>query len=248
MMRKILIGALASAAAISMAVAMRAGDLAPYVSAMGSAKSLDVTYSITEVGGSQSMYHVVLAKPDKAMVDTPTMTTVADGKEITVYNKSRNTFYTKAQTKKDLELLFGDDDTSVWKPFFDSDAFSNVARTKVEGTRKHGSEMLKTIAAQVDPNGEFTIKFHIAQSDNLVRQAEFINQKGAASKISILNVQKMSMTADDSAFAFVAPANAKQLTEADMMTAEWIDNDLNKALELAATTGKGVMIDVYADW
>ena len=51
----------------------------------------------------------------------------------------------------------------------------------------------------------------------------------------------------DTLFAFKAPANSKQLTEQDMMSAEW-GHDYSKALENAAAFGKGVIIDFYADW
>ena len=79
MIRKLIVGACLLGTVAAAAVAYEAGHLAPYVKAMSSAEGLDVTYSIFEVGGTQTQYHVVLAKPNLASIETPWKTIVADG-------------------------------------------------------------------------------------------------------------------------------------------------------------------------
>jgi outer membrane lipoprotein-sorting protein len=248
MIRKALVGIGVAGVVIAAAVAMDAGHLATYVSKVNAAEGLDVTYSINEVGGAQSKYHVVLAKPNKARLETPTMTYVADGKNFTVYDKARNSYFTKPQAEDSLRTIFDSDDVSVWRAFFDAKAFDKVASTKSEGTRTWRGEKLNTVSAQMDPKGEYVLKLHTSQKDGLPRQAEFIQNVGPAPKARIMSVESITASKPaDTLFAFNAPAGARQLTEADMVAAEW-GHDLEKALESAKALGKGVIIDFYADW
>lgn len=248
MIRKLIVGACALATVAAAAVAYEAGHLTPYVKAMSSAEGLDVTYSIYEVGGLQTQYHVVLAKPNLASIDTPSKTIVADGEFVTFYDKAKNTYYQKDQTADLVNSLFEDDELMVWRTFFDPKALDKVAKTKSLGSRKTRGETLNTVSAQIDPDGQFTVRFHLSQKDNLLRQAELISMEGTQEKTKVLNVKSISTKRpSDDAFVFVAPANAKELTEADLM-ADWLNNDLDAALDNAATFEKGVIIDFYADW
>ncbi|MCH7945525.1 MAG: hypothetical protein IIC73_05850 [Armatimonadetes bacterium] len=248
MIRKLFVGACVLGTVAAAAVAYEAGHLAPFVKAMGSAQGLDVTYTISEVGGTQSQYHVVLSKPNLASIDTPSKTIVADGEFITVYDKAKNTYYSKDQTTEALNSLFEEDELMVWRTFFDPKALDKVAKTKAEGSRKRRGEVLNTVSAQIDPKGEFTVRFHLSQKDNLVRMAELISMEGTKQKVKVLNVQSISSKKPSAdVFVFEAPSGAKELSEADLMS-EWLDNDLATALENAATFGKGVIIDFYADW
>jgi outer membrane lipoprotein-sorting protein len=244
MIRKALIGTGVALVVVAAAVATDAGHLSTYVSKVNAAEGLDVSYTISEVGGTQAKYRVALAKPNKAMVETPTALYVADGANYTVYDKKRNQYFTKPQSADQYKEIFEADELSVWRAFFDAKVYDKVAATKNEGTRTRRGETLNVVSAQMDARGEYTLRLHLSQKDGLVRQAEFVT----ADKTKILNVESISASKPaDSLFSFTAPAGAKQLTEADMATAEWT-TDLNKALEIAAATGKGVMIDFYADW
>lgn len=248
MIRKILVGAGIAGVAIAAAIALDAGHLKSYVNKINSSEGLDVSYTISEVGGTQAKYRVALAKPNMAMVDTPDKTYVADGTNLTVYDKKRNSYFVKAQPENAFKDMFADEEVSIWRAFFDAKAFDAVASTKNEGTRTRRGETLNIVSAQVDKAGEYTIKLHLSQKDNLPRQAEFVSVSGATQGIRVMNVESISASRPaEATFAFNAPAGSKQLTEADMMAAEW-GHDFNKALENAAAFGKGVIIDFYADW
>ena len=248
MIRKLLVGAGVASVAFAVAIVVDAGHFASYANKLNAAPGLDVTYTVSQVGGTQTKYHVVLAKPNKALVEMPDKLYVADGTELTVYDKKTNSYYTKAQPADLIPEIFKDEDVSLWRAFFNAKVYDNVASTKAEGTRKRQGETLNTVSAQVDKAGDYTIRLHLSQSDGLPRQAEFVSKLGATEKISVVNVESITASKPaDSKFDFNAPAGAKQLTEAEMTAAEW-GHDFNKALENAAAFGKGVIVDFYADW
>ena len=247
MIRKFIVGACLLGTVAAAAVTYEAGHLTPFVKAMGSAEGLDVTYSINQVGGTQTQYHVVLAKPNLASIDTPYKTMVADGEFVTTYDKVRNTYYKKAQTKDFVNSLFEDDELMVWRSFFDSKALDSATKTKFVRSRKRRGELLNTVSAEIGTTGEFTLRLHLSAKDNLIRMAELISTVNGQETTKVLNVKSVSSkkpAAD--AFVFEAPANARELTEADLV-AEW-RSEYGEAMELAMSLGKGVIIDFYADW
>ena len=247
MNRNLITGTVILGAVVAIAATMDSGHLSPYVKAMSAAKGLDVTYSVSVVGGSRSQYHIVLAKPDKALIETPSKTYVADGENITVYDKGRNTYFVKEQDKESMLEIFEDEDLMIWRSFFDAKAFDKVASTSEGGSRMRRGEKLNTVTVQIDEKGEFTMKLHISDKDNLVRQAELISMEGSTAKRRVLSVSKITTSVPDSdMFVFNAPADAKELTEAEL-NAEW-STEFDATLENAATFGKGVIIDFYADW
>ena len=212
-----LIGVGALCALSSLALANDAGHLASYVKKLNAAEGLDVTYSINVVGGSKSEFHVVLSKPDKALIVTPTRTFYADGTNITAFNKSRNTYFVQEQTDAALNGLLSDEEFSLWRGFFDPLAFDDVVSTKDEGTRNRRGEELKIVSAQLDSIGERTIKLYVSQQDGLLRQAQFLVRSAARESTSILTVDTISTNKPEEAlFAFVEPAGAKRLTVEDM--------------------------------
>jgi len=247
MNRNLITGTVILGAVVAIAATMDSGHLSPYVKAMSAAKGLDVTYSVNVVGGSTSQYHIVLAKPDKAMIETPSKTYVADGENVTVYDKERNSYFVKSQDKDSIKEIFEADDLMIWRSFFDAKAFDKVARTTNEGSRTRRGETLNTVSVQIDAKGDSTMKLHLSDKDDLVRLAEFKSTAGGKTKNSVLRVTKIttSVPSPDS-FVFNAPADAKELTEADLM-AEW-STDYEASMENAASFGKGVIIDFYADW
>ncbi|MCH8980203.1 MAG: hypothetical protein IH945_13330 [Armatimonadetes bacterium] len=212
-----LIGLGALCALTTVAGASDAGHLAAYVKTMNSAAGLDVTYSVNEVGGSMTQYRVVLSRPDKALIVTPFMSYYADGKNLTSYNKRRNTYFVQDQSDGTIKGLLSDEHFALWRPFFDPKAFDDVEKTKNEGTRRRRGVELKIVSAQMNSLGDYTIRLHLGLGDNLVRQAEFLSTRAPTPTTRILTVDSISTDEPvDDVFAFSAPAGAVQLTEHDL--------------------------------
>lgn len=247
MNRNLITGTVILGAVVAVAVTMDSGHLSPYVKAMSAAKGLDVSYSVSVVGGSRSNYHVVLAKPDKAMIETPTNTYIADGETLTVYDKKRNTYFVKDQNKDTMREILEAYEVSIWNSFFDAKTYDKAVRTTNDGPRNRRGETLNTVSAQLDAEGDYKLKLHLSEKDNLVRQAEITTNESGKSVRRVLSVTKISTSVPtEDMFIFNAPTDATELNEADLM-AEW-STDLDASLELAANFGKGVIIDFYADW
>lgn len=212
-----LVGVGALCALSSFAVASDAGHLAAYVKTLNSAQGLDVSYTVIEVGGAPGEFHVVLSKSGKAMIDTPSKLYVADGTNLTTLDKSKNTYFVQVQTAGTIQGLLAEEQLSLWRPFFDPTAYGDVASTRNEGNRKRRGETLKIVSAQIDAYGEYTIRLHLGQRDNLVRQAEFLSTKGPTPRTLILTVSSMSTgTPTEELFTFTAPPNARFLSEIDL--------------------------------
>ncbi|MCH7903426.1 MAG: hypothetical protein IH944_02535 [Armatimonadetes bacterium] len=217
MIRKLYVGVAVFFVAIAVAVVGDAGYLAKFVKALNSAPGLDVTYTLIEVGGVQGEYHVVLAKPDKAMIDTPTTLYVADGKNLTVLHKAKNTYIVREQTAAAFKDLLSDETLSLWRAFFDPSAFDGVESTKNEGSRTRRGEKRTIVSAQLDSYGRYAIRLHLGEEDSLVRQAEFFDTSGSTPRTHILTVKSMSTVPPaEHLFAFTAPPNARLLSERDL--------------------------------
>jgi len=148
MMNKIYFGAAAAAIAVVATAALSgANALDTFATSLHSAQGLDVSYTMTEVGGVSANYRVVLAKPNKARIDGPTTLTVADGKTITVYNKTDKVFFKKNQSDAELRAMFNDPALSTWSPFFDEKVFASVTSAKDAGERTR-----RGVAYKVWPN------------------------------------------------------------------------------------------------
>lgn len=247
-MKKIYFGATAAAIAV-VATAALSGSTAldTFATSLHSAQGLDVTYTMTEVGGISANYRVVLAKPNKARIDGPNTLTVADGKTITVYNKTDKVFYKKNQSDVELKAMFNDPALSTWSPFFNEKVFAGVTSAKDAGERMRKGVSYKVVQAQADPKGELMMTFYIDPKDSIARQAEFVTKSAGRTSTSILNTSSLALTASETLFAFTAPAGSKEINEADLIAGKWLYN-FEEAKGIAKATGKIMMVDFMATW
>lgn len=218
-----------------------------FASSLYGAKALDVTYTLTQVGGGTANYRVSLAKPNKARIDGPTELVVADGTNITVYNKQDKVFFKRPQTDAELRSFFNDPGVGTWSAFFNEKAFDNIASAKDAGERSRKGVNYKVVTAQADTRGEFVMTFYIDPKDMIARQAEFVSKSAGRSSTVILNTSSLSMTAQDSLFAFTAPAGSKEIDERDLIVGKWL-HDFEEAKGIAKATGKIMMVDFMASW
>ncbi len=242
-------GVLAVAAVLC--TAAMASDASPklkaFASALGGAQAISIKYTVQPLGGSPAEYSVALAKPDKASVETPTSLTIADGKNITIYDKLEKTYYRKPQTEAELMGLFSDVETAVWKPFF-KDVTSQYTYSKDAGTKSRAGKTLNTIDVKVDPKGEMTLRLYTDSTDNMLRQGEItMSAPGQDPQTRVLLVTATSLSASPDLFAFKAPAGAKELSQSDLVAGKWLTN-FEDAQNAAKQFNKGLIVDFYADW
>lgn len=249
-MKPRLIWALAIAGtAVSVAVASSfAGQTAldRFQGALASAKALDVTFTVRELGGAPSEYHVTLARPNKAKIVTPEQTFVADGKTITVYLKKDNAYYKKPETDAALLAAFDDPGLSVWSGFFDANARGRYANATDQGKVTLGGVEYDVVKSAADQRSGTATTYYISAKDNLARKVEFQTVTKGQNQSTLLNASSVSLSAPD-VFAFKAPGDAKEVDEDSLTAGHWL-NDWDQAFALAKSTDKLVMVDFMASW
>src|SRR5689334_11791181 len=137
MRRLIAIGAIAGLAVWVFAQVSGSDMLGSFAKSLNGAKSLSTTYTVQRINGGSSTYKVDLAKPNKARIDTPSQLVVADGTNITTYDKNDKSYFKKPQTDSDLKDLFATDELSLFGPFFDANFFNNKVVSSKPGGQKN---------------------------------------------------------------------------------------------------------------
>jgi outer membrane lipoprotein-sorting protein len=218
-----------------------------HVAALHGAQSLKATYSVQLVGSAPTIFHVELAKPNRARIDTPTQLIVADGKQIVTYDKTAKTYFRQPQTDAELKALFAAQDLSVWLPFFDQGAYSRANQVRHTGTRTRGGVQTDSVQMNVGPTRSVTL--HIGQQDRLMRIAELVADNHGAKETTLLNasVLELNQQPGGDTFAFTAPEGARELTLAELEAGKWY-TDLEEARQVAGRTNRLLMVDFYADW
>jgi outer membrane lipoprotein-sorting protein len=245
-----LFGILATVAAAGFVLAQSGSNLiSGFTKALHEAQSLSTTFSVQVIGDAPTVYNLDLAKPNLARIDTPTQLIVADGKNITTYEKGPKTYYKRAQTAEELKALFASYELSVWSGFFDSAAFSKVASTKSLGTKNRKGMNLAVVEAALDAGRTKTMTLYINPADNVARQAEFVVSAHGEKETAILDTRSLSLNnkGDASLFAFNAPDGARELSLEELNSAQWY-TDLEEAKKVAARTNRLLLVDFYADW
>jgi len=238
----------ASLAAVILAQGQGSQLLANFTKALGDAKSLSTTYVVTPVGGAPMNYNVELAKPNLAKIDSPSQLIVADGTNITTYDKKEKTYYKVPQTESELQGLFSSDETAIWAGFFSNKAFTKVASSKSLGTKNRKGMTLNVVEASVDSQGRKTITLYLNNKDNVARQAEIIINDQGVKDTTVLDTKSLELgAANSNQFAFNAPDGSREVSLEEMSSARWF-TDLEEAKALAAKTGKKVFVDFMASW
>lgn len=222
------------------------GTLQPIVEAMQKAEGLKATYTVTPMGKPALNYSVNFAKPDKARIDTPSQTIVADGKTMTFFLKKDKVYYKKAQTPELLAGILDTDELRLWSAFFNAKAFDRI-NAKAAGTVNRKGNELRVFNATVDLKTGKTMTLYVA-ADNLPRQAVVDVKSGSSTNTTIIDTQ--SVVAErpaDSVLAWNAPAGSEEIKEEDLVSAEWY-YDLDKALADAKRTNRLVLLDFMAEW
>src|SRR5688572_9607035 len=100
--KSIWIAGVVGAATLALAQGSGSPILNAYVRTVNEAPALSVDYTAQMIGGSSVEYSIDLAKPNKARIDSPAQLIVADGTNITTYDKSCNTYFKEPQSQAAL--------------------------------------------------------------------------------------------------------------------------------------------------
>lgn len=219
--------------------------LGGHTKALTDAQTLKATYTLQVLGGTANQYSVDLAKPNMARIDTPSELIVADGTNVTRYDKKTKTYFKDPQTAAVMGEIFADDTLSVWAPFFNAKALNPVS-AKSLGTKNRKGMVLNTVEATF--GGGKVMTLYMNATDNIVRQAELKYKD--MDKPVLLDTKTLEVgnaAANASQYAFVAPAGSKELTAAERMSAKWY-YDIDEAMKDAARSNRKIFVDFMASW
>jgi len=215
---------------------------------LSEADSIKASFSVNMIGQGADNYTLTLAKPNKARIDTPKRTFVADGDTITIYVKASKKYFTRPQNGKELAGLFKEDALKPWLTFFNDKALNNYSSSAGSVVKRKGMD-LQQVNLVLDAAKGKVLSLFIDKKDDLAKQAILIpdpKKKDDQRIIDVLSVD-LGTKPKDEAFAFKAPANSQLINEADLVEAEWIYN-YQDALALAQETNRMVLVDFFATW
>jgi len=250
MRRLIAIGAVAGLAVWVVAQVSGTSMLDSFAKALNGAKSLSATYTVQRVGGSSATYKVDLAKPNKARIDTSTQLIVADGTNITTYDKADNSYFKKPETDADLKALFGADEFNLFGSFFDAGYYSGkVVSSKTAGQKNRKGVAYDVVVATMDDKGKKTISFYLDPADKLAKVGEFVLNDAGATDTLLVMTKEYAVNGNQPAttFAFSAPDGAKEISLEEMNAGKWYET-LAEAQAMSKKTNRPILVDFYADW
>jgi thioredoxin-related protein len=244
----ILSGSLGMVAAVMALAQGNAGDLlAKHTKALTEAQSLSVRCTVQRLGGAPEEIRMVLARPNKAYIEDSKQVIVADGTTITTLDKKSNSYYKRNQAEGDLVSLLNREGISTWAAFFNANQFAKIGSPKAAGTknRKGVEYRVVTITA---PDNSTTWTLYLSAADGIARQSEIAIKSGKDQGTILVDAKEFALgEAPGDVFVFKAPSNAKEVSEAEMFGDRWY-TDLDEAMQVAAKTGRLILLDFYTDW
>jgi outer membrane lipoprotein-sorting protein len=243
------LGLLALGGIVAVAVAQGSGGslLQSFAKALNSASSLSSTYTVQVIGSAPDSYSVSLKKPNLARIDSPQYLVVADGKNITRLDKASKTYYKEPQSDAALKGLFASDELSLFSGFFNPEAYK-AASVKSLGSKTRKGQSVEAVQANIDPAGKKQITYFLS-SDKLARAAQFDLNDPSQKMTYILDTKSFDLDGAlaDTAFAFKAPEDAKEVSLDELTSEKWYTN-IDEARAAAMKSNKILMVDYYADW
>ena len=218
------------------------------VGTINAAGSLKAACTVQLVGGAPSNVSLDLGKPNLARIDTATQLVVADGKELTTYDKTAKTYFKQPETPQLLAKALNNAGMGIWNAFFDAKATSAAkdVRTLPAVTRRGMS--LTPVQFTSGGTQRATVTYFLG-SDNLPRQEEVTVTTPKGEEVTVLNASSVVLgsSADPAVFAFNAPDGSRQLTAEEMNAGKWY-TDFNEALAAGKATNRLVLVDFYTSW
>jgi outer membrane lipoprotein-sorting protein len=241
-----------AASATAFAVHQSSGSslLATFGKALNDSKSVQATFTIRTVGGSGSNgsrmdISVTLKKPNLARVETPAQIVVMDGKTVTTFAKSDNTYYKHPETAADFNELMSDDALAIFGGFINPNAYQAPRSKPVAPLHANGALLTGVEATAAHK----VTTYYLDPTDNVARKAttEFTNSTPAVSQLVNVSSIELNSNLPDSTFVFAAPDGSRELSADEISAGRWY-TDLDQACKVAKSTGKKVFIDFMATW
>jgi outer membrane lipoprotein-sorting protein len=238
---------LTNLAALGLALIARGpATLSSFNEALSNATAFEATYKAQVVGQSATNYKITLQKPNKARIETNSMIWIADGSQITKYDKKSKTYFKTDQTPDAIKKQFNNSDLLIWNPFFKS-ALKGYNEKPLGTVNRKGMD-LEGVSAFMDESKTRTMSLYL-DGDRVARQAQFEWKNGGKAEILILDTSsvKLNGALGDTAFAFNAPDGSKEVSFAEMEGAKWF-TDLEEAKRAASASGRKIFVDFFATW
>jgi len=225
--------------------------LTSFGKAINDAKTVTSNYTIqTITKGGPEAYTIALKKPNLIRIDTPTQTVVADGKEVTTYDKADKTYFKQPETPGELKTLFSTEELHVFAGFFDSNAYKAV-RSKDLGTKNIKGGTMSAVEASYDSKDRKVITYLLSPDDKIARKAQIdLNKDEPDKKLSmVFDTKSLAVNGNipDSTFVFDPPADSRELTLAEINSTKWY-YDLDEAKKVAQASNKMIFVDFFATW
>lgn len=221
--------------------------LAKFVTKISGAKTLKASYSVMQIGGTAEKYSVAFGKPDTLKYDTPKQTIVADGTNITFYQKDSKKYFTRKQTPAEFSKLFKDDFLKAWKPFFDVKSLDAFTAKQGADVSRRGLQ-LRTVKVTLDDTTGKSLTLFIDKKDDLAKQIILEPKAGKTDLQLILDVDSLAVTdASGDAIAFKPPQGSQEINESDLIAVRWVTS-FSEAKQIAQDEGKMILIDFFATW
>jgi len=250
MRKPILFFAGTAVAAIALAQVSTSSLLTSFSKAINDAKSVQSNYTVQTInaGGAES-YSVTLKKPNLARIETPTQVVVADGKDITTYDKAEKTYFKKPETDAEMKTIFATEELNLWAGFYDLNAYKAV-KSKDLGNKAVKGGILSAVEAAYDAHDRKVVTYYLNQDDKIARKANIELNRGMNDPVSMVVDTKSLVVNSDvpkDAFVFDPPADSREMTLEEMNSTKWY-YDLDEAKKVAAATNKKIFVDFYATW
>jgi thiol-disulfide isomerase/thioredoxin len=235
-------------AALALATGSDSLLLPTFAASIHDAKSLKTDYIFQELGGNRNEYSLTLKKPNLVRIDAPNQLVVADGTDVTTFDKRAKTYYKQPETPALLAELFRADPYKTWAGFFDAGAYKVVSARDL-GTTTKGTASYDAVETQIDRNGAKLVTYFLDPSDKIARVVEFESKHGSDKSTIVLRTRNLDVNgvSNDSLFTFKAPDDASQVSLEDVLAGKWYTS-LEEAEKVASASGKKIFIDFMASW
>jgi outer membrane lipoprotein-sorting protein len=235
-------------AGFALATTNQSGDLlANHAAKLSAAKSLSITFTVEHIPAAPVTYKLAYSKPNKMRLEYPGGLIVSDGKTVVEYTSASNE-YIENEAGKDTLAKALDPDVAAWAAFFMPDQLKGVKDSKIVRKLSMKGNAVTQVDFTLNAGKSQTATFYVDDKLGIARGAAIKAVRGSMSTETVVKASDIAIdAADDSLFAFSAPAGAKKVEIAVGDLSKWYYN-LEEGLKVAKATNRLVFLDFNATW